>query len=218
MCEAQSWSSTTGGTHRLTPAGQTVLDAYNDLALSIEQVVEKAPWLQRLDQCRSDLPVQALADAKVVVSSPDSPGLVVLAALSLCDRQFSQFRALTSIYNPPLFDAYNELLERGLPGEAIVDQSVYRELHEEGLQHFLDDSEFADFDIGWLEEELTLGIGVYDDRKVAIGAYNQTGAADHIAMLISTNQTVVDWGIELYNTYWEQAHRKAEQAPEVVSS
>ncbi|WP_135305969.1 transcriptional regulator FilR1 domain-containing protein [Haloarcula amylovorans] len=217
MFEAQGWSSTSGGTHRITAEGQTVLDAYNDLALSIEQVVEKAPWLQRLDQCRSDLPVQALADAKVVVSSPDSPGLVVLAALNLCDSQFSQFRALTSIYNPPLFNAYNELLERGLPGEAIVDQSVYQELHEDGLQHFLDDTEFADFDIGWLEEELTLGIGLYDDRKVAIGAYNQTGAADHIAMLISTNQTVVDWAIDLYNRYWEQAHRKTERTPEAVS-
>ncbi|MBX0296866.1 helix-turn-helix domain-containing protein [Haloarcula nitratireducens] len=217
MCEAQGWSSTTGGTHRLTPAGQTVLDAYNDLALSIEQVVEKAPWLQRLDQCRSDLPVQALADAKVVTSCPDSPGIVFGAALDLCDPQLDQFRALTSIYNPPLFRAYNRLLKWGLPGEAIVDNFVYEKLHAQGLEHFLDDSEFADFDIGWLEEQLTLGIGLYDDRKVTIGAYNETGDATHIAMLVSTNQTVVDWGIDLYNTYWERAHRKAEQAPKVVS-
>ncbi|MBX0297413.1 DUF1724 domain-containing protein [Halomicroarcula sp. F27] len=67
-----------------------------------------------------------------------------------------------------------------------------------------------------LKSNLTLGIGLYDDRKVAIRAYNQTGAADHIAMLISTNQTVVDWTLDLYNTYWDRAHRKTERTPEAV--
>ncbi|QIO25251.1 winged helix-turn-helix domain-containing protein [Haloarcula sp. JP-L23] len=217
MFESHGWSNSTGGSYHLTPVGKKVLDEYDDLALTVEQVIEKAAWLQRLDQCHSDVPVQALADAKVVVSGPDSPGIVLGAALDLCDRELSQFRALTSIYNPTLFRAYHQLLKLGLPGEAIVDHSVYQHLHEEELQHFLDDSEFADFDISWLEESLTLGIGLYDDRKVAIGAYNETGKGDHIAMLVSSNDTVVEWGVDLYNTYRDQAYRTTERTPETVS-
>lgn len=75
-------------------------------------------------------------------------------------------------------------MKLGRPGEAIVDRSVYTHLYDAGLDHFLDDSD-DDFRIGHLDESLTLGIGLYDDRKVAIGTYNEVSERDHIAMLIS---------------------------------
>ncbi|WP_254538686.1 transcriptional regulator FilR1 domain-containing protein [Halomarina litorea] len=142
-----------------------------------------------------------LADADVV----DSPGIVLGHALDRCDIGLSRFRALTSIYNPTLFRAYNTLLKLGLPGEAIVDRSVYTHLYDAGLEHFLDDSDYEDFQIGHLDEPLTLGIGLYDDRKVAIGAYNEVGEGDHIAMCISSNDALVEWGTNLYNHYREAA-------------
>jgi len=63
----------------------------------------------------------------------------------------------------------------GLNGEAIVDASLYNRLHEENMEHFLDDSNYENFQVFYLDEELTLGIGIYDQEQIAIGAYNETG-------------------------------------------
>jgi predicted transcriptional regulator len=200
------WVTARNGKQHLTSAGRRALDAYDDLALTIEQVAEKAVWLQRLNPERVDFPVHALTDAEIIASGPHSPGMVLGAALKLWDPHLSRFRTLTSIFNPTLFTAYNKLLWLGLQGEAIVDQSVYTELHKENMEYFLDNSEFGGFQILRLEESLTLGIGLYDDRKVAVGTYNETGEGDHIAMLLSSNDALVEWGRDLYNSYRRRAY------------
>lgn len=189
------------GEQHLTSRGKRALEAYDDLALTIEQVSEKAVWLQQLNPERANFPVHALTDAEIIASGPHSPGMVLGAALKLWDPRLSRFRTLTSIFNPTLFTAYNKLLWMGIQGEAIVDKSAYTELHKENLEYFLDDSEFDEFQIFRLEESLTFGIGLYDDRKVAVGTYNETGEGDHIAMLLSTNDALVEWGVDLFNSY-----------------
>jgi hypothetical protein len=190
------------------------LDTYEELAVKIEQVMQKAPWFQRLSPIRTDIPVQDLSDVKLYVSSPHSPGIVLATALKLCDPRLDHFRVLTSIFNPTLFTAYDKLLRLGLNGEAIVDASLYNRLHEENMEHFLDDSNYENFQVFTLDEELTLGIGIYDQEQIAIGAYNKTGEGEHIAMLLSSNDAVVQWGDDLYNHYRKRAIRASENSPE----
>nr|WP_256487822.1 transcriptional regulator FilR1 domain-containing protein [Haladaptatus sp. AB618] len=61
-----------------------------------------------------------------------------------------------------------------------------------------------------MEEPQTLGIGLYDDRKVAVAAYNEDGNGRHIAMIISSNDQLVDWGSELYESYRAKARPASE--------
>ncbi|WP_241154923.1 transcriptional regulator FilR1 domain-containing protein [Halorubrum sp. CSM-61] len=210
MFETEGWSVESDGVHRLTPAGQQTVERYEELAETIEQVLDKAPWFQRLSPIRTEIPVRALADAKLYVSSPHSPGIVLATALKLCDPRLDHFRVLTSIFNPTLFSAYNKLLKLGLKGEAIVDASLYQRLHEEKMEYFLDDSNYDNFQIFCLDEPLTLGIGIYDREQIAVGAYNKIGEGEHIAMVLSSNEAVVQWGEDLYNQYQKQAHDPAE--------
>ena len=210
MFETEGWSVESDGVHRLTPAGQQTVERYEELAETIEQVLDKAPWFQRLNPIRTDIPVRALADAKLYVSSPHSPGIVLATALKLCDPRLDHFRVLTSIFNPTLFSAYNKLLKLGLKGEAIVDASLYQRLHEEEMEYFLDDSNYDNFQIFCLDEPLTLGIGIYDREQIAVGAYNKIGEGEHIAMILSSNEAVVQWGEELYNHYRKRARDPAE--------
>jgi predicted transcriptional regulator len=215
--ESHGWAKELNGHQQITRAGKRVLDAYDELAVTIEQVMEKAPWFQRLDQSRADVPVRELHDAKLYVSSPNSPGIVLAAALKLCDPRLDHFRVLTSIFNPTLFRAYDMLLKLGLEGEAIVDAFLYDRLHEEGMEHFLDDSDYDGFDIFRLEESLTLGIAIYDEEQVAIGTYNEVGDGEHIAMILSSNEALVDWGTELFDSFREQALPAIDQSAETVS-
>ncbi len=213
MFETEGWCEEADGKHRLTSTGEHTLERYEELAETIEQVLEKAPWFQRLSPIRTDIPVRALADAELYVSSPHSPGIVLATALKLCDPRLDNFRVLTSIFNPTLFTAYDKLLKLGLKGEAIVDSSLYERLHEEEMEYFLDDSNYGNFQIFCLEEPLTLGIGIYDGKQIAIGAYNDTGEGEHIAMILSSNKAVVKWGEDLYNCYRKRARDPTEIKP-----
>ncbi|WP_227777940.1 hypothetical protein [Haladaptatus pallidirubidus] len=66
-----------------------------------------------------------------------------------------------------------------------------------------------------LDRSHTLGIGIYDERKVAIGAYNQFGRGQHIAMIVSTDDRVVEWASDMCNLGW---HGTATSPLSVVSS
>lgn len=205
------WCETESGSYSLTSAGKQALAAYEELLVLGEQAIKKAPFLQRLSTTWGDFPTHALTDAEIVASEPASPGLVVEAALKLCDPQTRQFRILTSVFNPTLFAGYHKLLKLGVVLEPIVDASVYETIcANDDFHYLLDNSTYERYTLSRLEESLTLGIGLYDERKIAIGAYNEVGEGNHIAVLISTHDDLIEWGTEVYQTYREQALPPAE--------
>lgn len=202
------WCETKSGLYHLTPTGEQALAAYEELLVMGEQAIEKAPFLQRLSPIWDGFPTHALPEAEIVASKPASPGLVVESALKLCDPKTRHFRILTSVFNPTLFAGYHKLLKLGVVLEPIVDASVYEQIcNNEDFHYLLDNSDYEQYTLSRLKESLTLGIGLYDDRKVAIGAYNEVGDGNHIAVLISTHEDLIKWGMDVYNSYREQAVR-----------
>ena len=204
--EDYGWCETKSGSYHLTASGKQALAAYEELLVMGEQTIEKAPFLQRLSTRWEDFPIHALTDAEVVASEPASPGLVVEAALKLCDPKTRHFRILTSVFNPTLFAGYHKLLKLGVVLEPIVDASVYEEICDnEGFHYLLDNSAYERYQLSRLEDSLTLGIGLYDDRKVAIGVYNEVGEGNHIAVLISSHEDLIEWGTQVYEAYSAEA-------------
>lgn len=200
------WCETKSGSYHLTSAGEQALAAYEELLVMGEQAIEKAPFLQRLSLNWDGFPTHALPETEIVASKPASPGLVVESALKLCDPQTRHFRILTSVFNPTLFAGYHKLLKLGVVLEPIVDASVYERIcNNEDFHYLLDNSDYERYTLSRLEESLTLGIGLYDDRKVAIGAYNEVGDGNHIAVLISTHEDLIEWGTKIYETYRQEA-------------
>lgn len=205
------WCETESGSYSLTSTGEHALSVYEELLRLGEQALEKAPFLQRLSTTWSDFPTHALTDAELVASKPASPGLVVESALKLCDPQTREFRILTSVFNPTLFAGYHKLLKLGVVLEPIVDASVYETICTNDDFHYLfDNSAYERYTLSRLEDSLTLGIGLYDERKIAIGAYNEVGEGNHIAVLISEHEDLIEWGTKIYETYREEALPPAE--------
>ncbi len=203
------WTEDHGGNHRITTAGREALNAYRELSLAVQQLIEKAPWLQRLPPEDATFPIHSLADAKLIVSNPANPGSVLSTVFNLYDRDTSRFRGLCSIYHPVLFSAYRtayELLNFSIDSEIIFDWPTFVKIANTSKTHYILDSlDLSDYDIYTLDFAHTLGIGIYDDRRVAIGAYNEAGSGNHVAMIISSNNELVDWGIGLYDSYLEQS-------------
>lgn len=208
------WSQDEGGQQQITPAGTRALNAYVDLERSVEQLIEKAPWLQRLPIEDATFPIQALADAELIISNPTHPSSVLWTALKLYDRQTSRFRGFCSIFNPILFHAYRGLLELGIESEAILDLPTYIEAAENShTQYVVHSSAYSNYQPLVLDRAHTLGIGIYDTRKIAIAAYNESGSGKHIAMIVSSNERLVEWGINLYESYRAQARPASELEP-----
>lgn len=202
------WCENNGTSYQLLPAGEQALHAYDDLAIMVEQAMVKAPFLQRLSPRWSDFPTHALPETDLVVSKPDSPGLVVEAALKLCDPRIRTYRSLISVYCPTLFRAYYQLLSLGMHGEGIIDASVYKKIAQnDDMQYLLDTSSYEHYDLLRLDEQLTLGIALYDDQKIAIGTYNEVGEGQHTAIIISSHEDLIEWGTEVYNAYRQRAVR-----------
>lgn len=196
------WCETDSSSYHLTSSGEAALATYEQLLVLGKQAIKKAPFLQRLSTKWEGFPT----DAEVVASEPASPGLVVEAALNLCDPQTRQFRILTSVFNPTLFAGYHKLLKLGVVLEPVVDASVYEQIcANEDFHYLLDNSEYDRYTLSRLENSLTLGIGLYDKRKIAIGAYNEVGEGNHIAVLISEHEDLIEWGTKVYETYREEA-------------
>ncbi|WP_238532933.1 transcriptional regulator FilR1 domain-containing protein [Halalkalicoccus jeotgali] len=202
------WCDADGHSYQLTSSGKDTLHAYEHLEVVAEQAIEKAPFLQRLSPRWSDFPTYALQEADLVVSTPGSPGLVSEAALKLCDPRISNYRSLTSVYSPTLFKMYYRLLSLGMHGEGIIDASVYEKIAQnEDMQYLLDTSSYEHYDLLRLDERLTLGIGLYDEQKIAIGTYNEVGEGRHTAIIVSTHEDLIEWGTEIYQACRQQAVR-----------
>ncbi|WP_277525206.1 MULTISPECIES: ArsR family transcriptional regulator [Natrinema] len=215
--EEYGWSQDGGGQQQITSAGTRALNAYVDLATAVKQLIEKAPWLQRLPREDATFPISELADAELIISDPTHPSSVLWAALKLYDRRTSRFRGFCSIFNPVLFHAYRGLLELGIECEAILDLPTYVEAAENPqTQYVVHSSTYNNYQPLVLDRAHTLGIGIYDTRKVAIGAYNESGSGKHIAMIVSSNKRLVEWGINLYESYRAQARPASELEPESV--
>lgn len=200
------WLTDDGGTHQITPAGRDALSAYRELATVVEQLIEKAPWFQRLPMEVVPFPIRELADAEFVVSNPRSPASVLSICLKLYDRNISRFRCLCSVYSPVLFHAYRGLLELGVEAEAIHDwPTALKAADNSGTRYAVQSEQYSNYQPLVLKKSHTLGIGLYDNRKVAVAAYNEVGSGKHIAMIVSSNDKLVKWGIDLYEAYRVEA-------------
>lgn len=202
----QNWLETTSGKHHITQTGTEVLQVYEELSTAIEQIIEKAPLLQRLPVDVPSILVGELSDADFCVSNPRNPASVLSTCIKLYDPNISRFRCLCSVYNPVLFQAYRGLLELGIEAEAILDwPTAVKAANSSGNRYSVDSKRYTNYQPLVLEDAHSLGIGLYDDRKVAIAAYNEVGNGTRIAMIVSSNPQLVKWVIDLYKSYRAEA-------------
>lgn len=162
----------------------------------IEQCIRKAPFLQRLDPALiaegNPFPAYALADAELVFSGPHP--------------RTEHYRSLCSVSTPTLFRMYHKLVGFGMNSEGIIDASVHENIAvNEDLHYLFDTAAYDHYDLLRLEESLTRGIGPYDNQKIVVGAYNEVGEGQHIAVIISSHEDLVEWGSRTYNSSREQA-------------
>lgn len=207
---AEEWKGDDGGRYCTKRSGVNALNIFDEMGKVVEQLIEKVQWFLRLEPVDAKLTfeeVKALADANLVLSSPSNNATVLWEALKFLDARIDRVQALCSIYDQTLIHSYMKLLNYGVDFEVILDSDTHDQIRQnEETQYVLDDSQYSQYDLRCLDHSSTLGIGIYDQRKVAIGAYNETGRGNHIAMIHSSNNKLVELGTNLFSSYQKQAH------------
>ena len=104
------------------------------------------------------------------------------------------------------------MLKFGVEAEAILDwQSfVKADQYTRNIQ-----AKYEHYQPLYLEDSHTLGVGIYDDRKAAVGAYNEQGEGKHIAMIVSENPKIMEWAESIYESYRNMAHCPEEDPPDI---
>jgi predicted transcriptional regulator len=205
------WVAEDSDSLSLTADGKEALVAYDELARAVEQLIEKANWLQRLPPEDATFPVHELKDADVIASDTGKKARALWRALRLCDLRTNRFRCVVSIYNPVLFHAYRMMLDMGIEGESVIDWETFNDIRNEQETAFAaDESLYHNYQPRYLDYSHTLGVGLYDDRKVAVGAYNKVGDGGEIAMIVSSNDALIEWGTDLYESYRAESKHPSE--------
>jgi predicted transcriptional regulator len=207
------WTTEDSNILSITSDGKEALIAYDELEKAVEQLIEKADWLQRLPPGDATFPVHELEDACVIASDTGKKAKTLWRALNLCDLRTSRFRCVVSIYNPVLFNVYKMMLDMGIEAESVIDWETFNDIRREQETSFAaDESLYENYQPRYLDYAHTLGIGLYDDRKVAVGAYNKVGDGKEIAMIVSTNDALIEWATELYDHYRSESKHPSEAA------
>lgn len=108
-------------------------------------------------------------------------------------RYLYGFRILTSSPTQHCLRGLTNPFKPRIILEPVVGALVYKGICDsEDFHSLLDDSTYERYQSSQLERALTLGIGLYDAQRIAIGAYNKAGEGNYIAILISSQQDLIE--------------------------
>lgn len=207
--EEHGWIQREQGLYGLTTAGEHAVRAYNSLASTIEQVIDKAPCLRFLPPECGDLPILALEEAEVIVRTGKAPYKATNKYISLADSGFHSLRSFNSFYDAKIAEAYLPAIKAGAEIEQIssprmmtevpIGDPTYRKIAREG---------FRAKNCHWLihRHELPIGLAIFDEDRVFIAPRDPTEVDPELSgTILSTNEEVVEWAIGLYERYREQS-------------
>jgi len=203
------------GRYRLTAQGERLLTFYNELTRIVEQLLDKASFLQRLEAVGANFPAERLASARMVEASGSDRHAVVAASQELAKGDFEQLRGVVPINSQPTNDAYRPHIRGETDVEVIIDSAVHRTLLQpQNIQYLLDWITAENTKLLIHPASLSFGLGIFDDQKVIIAANDDPN--DHEVAIISSDDAIVDWALDTYEAYRGEAQYPVEHFKQVL--
>jgi predicted transcriptional regulator len=203
---------TEDGDYRLTEQGSTALQSYNALVQAFEQVIDKKDCLRNLEVECSGLPVRALEGERMVVGTPAKPLTQVTALIefieSLDETEVDHIRTFSSYFDLRISKAFNPLMGAETRIDTISPASALGEIPtiSEGAEHVKQGLDAENVHWKLYPGELPLGLLIVDDEWVVAGPKLVSNATEISGTVYSSNPEVVDWAIDLHETYARNSH------------
>jgi predicted transcriptional regulator len=205
VLETRGWvTQTADGKLRLTEAGVKALTEFDILVVSVNETVEKTPFLRNLDG-GVDLPLTALRDVDLVVECGDDPFALLEASVEAADiwgDGVGHIRSLVPFFSPVLFEEFKSLANRETTFEVIYTPRAFRRLTKPRYTQYLTASLLApDVEVRVHPEEFTWGLGLYDETVMLAGSTESSERAG----VVGRTTDLTAWANETFDDLWAES-------------
>lgn len=215
--EEREWveKAMSSGQYQLTSRGEMLLHTYNELTEASEIIYETEPFLSSLTGDHLEIPLEVLNAGIVAVASPDEPHAAVVDFLqNLRFEETAHFRSMT----PVVSQVYNKEIEAYLGSdiqmELIIDKPVLEASKSKNLDGLETAIETENIELYLHPGRVSFGLGIFNDEMAMMGAFDEDG--NHRAGLVGEDDTVVDWMVDVYDMYKQEAKQLTEIPEEVA--
>ena len=215
--EEYGWLTRTADNRvKATDMGTRVAETFRWLVDATEQILAADPFLRRLGDRSTDLPFTALADAELVVATPENPHAPLSAAIDHTglrdamagDETIDHIKTVCPVFSPAMFDVFGQVVDLGTGVEIVFDAEVRQELSRKRNLHYLAGAVAApNLDVRFLSETLTYGVGIYDDTGMAVAYTDREG---HEVGIATQNEALLEWIDDQFVTYWDRGEGPSE--------
>lgn len=191
------------GVYELTEEGQVVLDTYECFLTATEQAIEKAPFLRRLGEQSTKIPLDALVGAQLIEESKHNAHAILDVTLVFARGTGASAPAIDAtvpVYSQILFDTFEQLVASGVELRLLFDSETYHHIQESASRGPLDIITRGE-NLDWrvYPEPLQFSVGT-DGERVLLVAYGDF--SERPVALISRNESFVEWAGNLIDEYW----------------
>jgi predicted transcriptional regulator len=188
-----------------TDAGRTAMNAYEAFLDATETVLTTTPFLRRLGERSLTIPVAALFDATPIEESQYDADALADAVLQLTESVSGSgpITGLVTAYSPVLLQRFATTFEAEVDYRYLLDAETARRIRTSPHRHFVETvSQQPSVDIRVYHESLPFGFTT-DGEQTVIGAHGSP--VEYPAGLVSANERLVNWALDLHARYWEAA-------------
>jgi predicted transcriptional regulator len=201
--QERGWITRDGRRYTLTPSGEIVIKQYRSLVDTIEMTDELSAFLDRFPNERFGFELRDITDASVTTSTPTDPYAPVRAHVDIFE-EVAEFSTMIRSIDPEIIrTAKEQMHDRDFELEMIITDEIASALPGSESETLLSEMLAMDrFRLFVHDDSLPFYLG-YNEDVVHIGVENENGYP--LALLKSTNPSMIDWGIDVYTDHREKA-------------
>ena len=189
--------------YHLTPAGEMVLERYDDLEQTVEVTDRLGPFLNHAGDIARELPPSMYGDLTVKTATAENPHAALNRCLTvLGDDPVDRLRGINPIVSGVFNRAAEAVIGPETAVELVIDQGVLetsQESYPEALQRAFD---LTNMRLYLSPEPLDFGLTIVDDRAV-VGAYD--GDNNLVAGVDGDDPMFVEWVTERFVDWRDRA-------------
>jgi predicted transcriptional regulator len=198
------WVCERNATYRLTPTGEQVVDAYEELLDAAERAREFAPLASHLTSLPEGPPPEAFASGELTVATSGDPLAPVEALLDrFADAEGGHVRSISPIVTRTFNEAAMDLLEAGTSIELLIDERVL-ETSEEQFPSALERAlEHEDVTVAVHPDRLSAGLLAFEGTTCVV-AYDDSNALRAV-LACEDEPAVAEWANGWFERVWNES-------------
>lgn len=211
-CVDRGWvTDTVNGEYTTTPTGSTILESYRKLVTEFEQLIDKSKLLARLDYWAAP-PVRALSGTDLVTNTSDDPHAVLNAsveAANIRSNGLEHLRSVTPLFDPTLYDIFEQFVDRETTFEVIYNKPTYRKLSQPRWVHYLAGAVAAsNVEVRIHPDPLYTGVGIYNHDTVMLGGSTRF---DQQYGIVGEGDELPTWANDTFDRLWAESKTPSER-------